>query len=376
MRPEFIRKKNTSLSLGLGVLQILFGIPLALVGGVGLIAMVSSMRGDGAGYYGGAVVLLILLAGGIVLLYNGIRTCTLIGNYQKIVAAMAGKNREKIVMLARVTGQKLTELVRDLRIMAQKGYFPRAYLDLNRRDFVLQRDNWPPPMLADGDVILREEVKPSRAPLLAMPAVWLIYVIFFPLTTWYHLAVMLALSFVALGFAARKTPPVHRIVEKKYTAPPPPVPVKIKTGNETLDELLTGAMTYTNELNALALSITNEKMTGPIAELLDISRQIFAFVEKTPEKARQIRQFMNYYLPTTIRLLQSYSEFSRQPLKGDNIREAMGKIEESMGGIVETFRRELDNLYRDKSEDIAVDIDVMLAMLRQQGISDDFAGQR
>ena len=84
---------------------------------------------------------------------------------------------------------------------------------------------------------------------------------------------------------------------------------------------------------------------------------------------------MNYYLPTTIQLLQSYRELSRDPAKNENVMATMNKIENSMDEIVSTFQRELDNLYRDKTEDININIDVMLSMMRGQGISHSFEQQ-
>lgn len=376
MKPQNTSKKNAAFSYGIGVAQIVAGIPVAVISLI-IVTVVGAVLHRASGiYYTVAFILMSIAFVGVWLVLRGMNTCRLIGNYRKLSTAMQYKNREKIAVLAAVTGQKLTGLVRDLRTMADKGYFPGAYLDINSCEFVLERDNRPLPALNDGDVVLREKVRPSLTPLLSFPVVFIAYVIIRPFSTWHDFAAAGVISLTACVVVAVNTKKVHIIVEKKYKALPPPEPVAINTGNTALDELLTAAMGYVNRLNELSLLITNEKMILPVGELLNISRQIFAFVEKQPEKIRQIRQFMNYYLPTTIKLLTSYSDFSNQPLKGESIKEAMTKIEDSMDGIVETFRRELDNLYRDKSEDIAVDIDVMLAMLRQQGISDDFAGQR
>jgi hypothetical protein len=222
--------------------------------------------------------------------------------------------------------------------------------------------------LKDGDTYYEEELRPSLKPLIALPAVFLGYAVLRPFTGWGSVVFALLLGIGAVCVAIVKTQNITVLQKKTFKLPPAPPPEPINTGNAAMDEFLNASVAGLKELNELSLAITNEKMLIPVGEVLGVTRQIFAFVEKHPEKLKQIRQFMNYYLPTTIKLLSSYRDFSREQVKGANITEAMAKIENSMSGIVDTFRHELDGLYMDKAVDIAVDIDVMLAMMRQHGI--------
>lgn len=373
MKSETTKKRSASFSYGLGVAQIVAGIPLSFLG-VTLMALVFAVfKSRGLGYSLLQIVLISIVGGGILLIVNGAYSCLLVTRYQKILAAMGYNTRESLDVLAKVTKQDLTALVRDLRRMGDKGYFPGVYIDLAYREFAFEKVNRPTPTLDDGEGILCERVRPSFLSLWAFPITFAAYSIVFPNFSWTGFVIAGSLSFAVFVLVLIKSPRVHAIYEKKFKALPPPSQEPIATGNAALDELLTVAMGYLNQLNELSLAITSEKMIRPVGELLNISRQIISFVEKQPEKIRQIRQFMNYYLPTTIKLLQNYSDFSRETLKGSNIKEAMTKIEDSMDGIVETFRREFDNLYRDKTDDITVDVDVMLAMMRQQNMKDDFS---
>lgn len=80
---------------------------------------------------------------------------------------------------------------------------------------------------------------------------------------------------------------------------------------------------------------------------------------------------MNYYLPTTIRLLASYDKLSRQRVKGENIQKTMFEIEGMMETIAAAFEKQLDSLFGDDAMDIAADISVMESILKQEGLSDD-----
>lgn len=78
---------------------------------------------------------------------------------------------------------------------------------------------------------------------------------------------------------------------------------------------------------------------------------------------------MNYYLPTTLKLLNSYDKLSRQRVKGENIQKTMFEIEGMMETIAGAFEKQLDSLFDDDALDIAADISVMESILKQEGLS-------
>ena len=101
----------------------------------------------------------------------------------------------------------------------------------------------------------------------------------------------------------------------------------------------------------------------------EVSFRIFAYICDHPQKVGQIRKFMNYYLPTTLKLLDSYDRMSRQDVKGENITQSMTEIERIMQTIVLAFEKQLDALFQDEAMDISTDITVLESMLTQEGIS-------
>ena len=76
---------------------------------------------------------------------------------------------------------------------------------------------------------------------------------------------------------------------------------------------------------------------------------------------------MNYYLPTTVKLLKDYNEFRRQEAKGANITSAMQKIEGVLDTIINAFKKLLDDLFMDKALDVSVDIEVLEKMIKEKG---------
>ena len=82
------------------------------------------------------------------------------------------------------------------------------------------------------------------------------------------------------------------------------------------------------------------------------SADIFRFIAEHPEKATQIRKFMNYYLPTTLKLLNSYQRLSRQSARGETITSTMFNIAGMMHTVADAFEKQLDSLFGDEALDI------------------------
>ena len=83
---------------------------------------------------------------------------------------------------------------------------------------------------------------------------------------------------------------------------------------------------------------------------------------------------MNYYLPMTLKLLQSYDMLEEAGVAGENMRTTKKNIEETLETLAGAYRQQLDNLYSAQAMDISADIDVLEQMLRRDGLDnqDDF----
>ena len=89
---------------------------------------------------------------------------------------------------------------------------------------------------------------------------------------------------------------------------------------------------------------------------------------RTNYSDRQIRKFMNYYLPTTIKLLNAYDRMSAQDIQGDNITGSMERIEDMLDTTIEAYKKQLDALFANQAADIQMDIDIMNGMLAREGL--------
>lgn len=124
-------------------------------------------------------------------------------------------------------------------------------------------------------------------------------------------------------------------------------------------------------LRELNDAIPDEEMSDRIARLEAVTAKIFAQAESDPEKLPQMRKFLDYYLPTSIKLLEAYAEMDAQGIEGENISESKRRIEQTMGTLVTAFENQLDKLFQSDALDLSADIDVMEKMLQADGLAGD-----
>ena len=140
------------------------------------------------------------------------------------------------------------------------------------------------------------------------------------------------------------------------------------TGNAEIDALLDERAKAVSEMRRLNDSIKDPKISAQITQLETTTGKIIDAVVEKPSKLPQIRKFMNYYLPTTLKLLNAYDRMDATGVSGANIDGTKGKIEDMLDTICVAFSRQLDSLYGEEALDISADIKVMEQMLAQEGI--------
>jgi len=115
--------------------------------------------------------------------------------------------------------------------------------------------------------------------------------------------------------------------------------------------------------------IRDEAVSERIRKIETITKNIFEYIKDKPEKLPQIRMFMNYYLPTTLKLLESYSRIERVGVAGQNMQEAKDNIEKILDMLVVGFEQQFDQLFGAESMDITSDIEVLEQMMKKDGLS-------
>lgn len=126
--------------------------------------------------------------------------------------------------------------------------------------------------------------------------------------------------------------------------------------------------TALKEMGRLYASIPNPEIRSRINELMSVSDKIIRDAIDDSADVPQIRKFLDFYLPTTIRLLNAYDRMSAQEFGGENITGSMQRIEEMLDTTIVAYKKQLDALFANQAADIQMDIDTMNTMLAREGL--------
>ena len=215
-------------------------------------------------------------------------------------------------------------------------------------------------------IVLATVRRRSAVPLYAAAGTWVVYALLFPLYRVPHFVLVGVVS-AAVYFIMNA---VCGTVEE--TVPDPPKKEET-TGNPELDQMIRDGGLAIAEMKRLNDAIKDEKISADIDRLEALSAKIFAQVRANPDKLPQIRKFMNYYLPTTLKLLNAYDRMGAQGVSGENIGGTMQRVESMMGTIVTAFEKQLDVLFGSEAMDISTDITVLENMMKREGLSGEGA---
>ena len=207
----------------------------------------------------------------------------------------------------------------------------------------------------------KEKTERSVIPIYAFGIVVLIYALCFPFyNAWHYIKALVAAGFVSFILAL--------FIPKKVTYIPEE---PRETGDPNADEFLKNGRAALEEIRKANDKIKSLEISRKIYDIEDVCKKIFAHVEKYPKKEKKLRRFMDYYLPTTLKLLNSYAEAEAQGISGENLDGTKERISGMLTKVKQAFEKQLDALFGDMSLDVAADITVMENLMASQGLLND-----
>lgn len=216
-------------------------------------------------------------------------------------------------------------------------------------------------------MIMAVKKQRSTMPVYALALTWLIYALKRPMYKLDNLLICAAVS-AAVYFVAGLIWKPKRIELPEPEPQPEPEP-EPEPENPELEAFILECKRGASEMSRLNVNIPGEEISMRISKLTELTGKICATVKASPDKLPRAKKFVNYYLPTTIKLLATYDRMEQQGVSGDNISGTMKKIEDILDSIVTAYEKMLDSMYSEEALDISSDISVMETMLSSEGFS-------
>ena len=219
---------------------------------------------------------------------------------------------------------------------------------------------------------MEAEKRKSTAPFYAVGALWICWGALLPLYHPVHIAAAAVVSVVVFFLVSMlcRAGAVGQTGQTGQTQTKETQPKEESTGNPELDKMRRDGRLAIAEMKRLDENIADPGISADIVRLEQVSAKIFEEVGRSPDKLPQIRRFMDYYLPTTLKLLNAYDRMSGTGVSGENIDATLARVEGMMRTIVSAFEKQLDSLYGAEALDISTDITVLETMMAREGLTD------
>ena len=139
------------------------------------------------------------------------------------------------------------------------------------------------------------------------------------------------------------------------------------TGDEAADAVITRGQEIIHNIRVENAAIPDPRLSSQMESICDKCEQIFRSVSEAPSKAPQVRKFMNYYLPTTLKMLANYRTMQDRGVSYQEMMSARDTTVRGLNMILTACQKQIDSLHRENMLDISTDIDVLEQMLRRDG---------
>ncbi len=308
--------------------QVFGGIGLGITSLVTLFHFFALLAGDTT--FAGWIVNLVFLFGFYSMVRLGVGQKKRLKRAERYLQLCDYRVYGQIEHLAKGTGKSRGYVVRDLQKMLELGIFPEGHLDEQKTCFML------------NDVVYRQYLEAENNRRLR-------------------------------ELDSRKA------LEDKKAEPPvteQPAPEVSSAQESEFHSMIDEGMEYIRKLRDLNDRIPGEVISAKLFCLENLLRDIFESVKQHPEQMDRMHKLMSYYLPTTLKLVESYERFDKVSAPGPDIIKAKAEIENTLDTINQAFRELLNNLFQDSVFDVTTDAQVLKTMLAKEGLTRemDFAG--
>lgn len=261
---------------------------------------------------GAFIAILFGLAGFGIMIRTGISQRKRISRVKRYITLCDDNMYINIKELAQQTQKTPQYVLKDVKKMLQLGFFPEGHLD--EKETCLMLD----------DATYREYVRVEQER-----------------------------KAIAMEEAAKKAAP--------------PTPEDETTAQ--LRAIAAEGQEYIQKLHHLNDLIEDEIVSEKLYRMEDLLKEIFQRLKEDPSQMPKLRKLMSYYLPTTIKLLQAYSEFDDVSAPNSDITSAKAEIEKTIDVINEAFTELLNKLFQKSAFDAATDAQVLQTMLAKEGLT-------
>lgn len=166
-------------------------------------------------------------------------------------------------------------------------------------------------------------------------------------------ALPVSLVISALAFASGSL--LFRKKNALIEPPPPDLEASLAEGRRKL-----------NQIRALGRNIKNERLERVCKTI----EKILAEIRRDPADLKRARQFLSYYLDSTINILEKYEKLSAQDIGDPAIRASLSRVESMIDTINLAFEKQLSHLLSNDVMDLDTELSLLEKTIQMEGLGE------
>ena len=140
--------------------------------------------------------------------------------------------------------------------------------------------------------------------------------------------------------------------------------------NADVSEVIRAGHAAMRSIRAANDIIADPALSAQIDSIENSCDQILSILEQRPQLLTQLRTFLRYYLPTTLKLLDARAKLENTA-NTPKAREIRARISEAVGTIDKAFLKQVEALDAYRFIDLESEMDVLRDMLRADGLIEE-----
>lgn len=137
--------------------------------------------------------------------------------------------------------------------------------------------------------------------------------------------------------------------------------------NASLSDVITEGHDAMRRIRRANDLIPDPQLSAQIDSIETSCGQILSILEQRPQLLPQLRTFLRYYLPTTLRLLDARAKLELTA-NTPKAREVRQRISDALGVVDKAFLKQVESLDEYRFIDLESEMDVLRDMLRADGL--------
>ncbi len=137
------------------------------------------------------------------------------------------------------------------------------------------------------------------------------------------------------------------------------------------ERILASGRSSLETIGFLEGKIENKELLEKVQETKTLTAGILKRISEKPALLSVSKKFVDYYLPTTVKLLESYIELQNNSHISSELEDAKREINLSFNSINTAYTQILTKLFEDKRLDIMTETSVLDSVLKMDGLSEE-----